>query len=84
MGCGEQRAASISSGLGEEGEAGRGESALSSGGCDMGRGGEVVGDEVGEGSMKVDGMKRSGVYETGVLSVRMEVAVGQVRRVLWY
>ncbi len=51
VGCGEQRAASISSGLGEEGEAGRGGSAPSSGGCVMGRGGEVVGDEVREGAM---------------------------------
>ncbi len=70
--------------MGEEGEVGRGESVLSSGGCDVERGGEVVGEEVGEGSMKVVGMKRSGVYETGVLSGRMEVAVGQVRGVSRY
>ena len=84
VGCREPRAASISSGTGEEGEVGRGGCALGSGGCRMCRGGEVVGDEVREGATYVSGMKRSGVYEVGVLSVRIEVAVGQVRGVLWY
>ncbi len=51
VGCGVERAASISSGLGEGGEAGRGGSASHGKGWGVRRGGEVVGDEVGEGVM---------------------------------